>query len=262
MIVLYEHPLSPYAQKVKILLLEKGIPFEARVPAIGVAAEQADFTTGNPRAEVPLLIDGSLRIFDSTVIAEYIEDAYPARPQRPTSPSDRARVRMLEDMLDTVYEAVSWGVFEVAGWGRAQGELRKQLLERASAQIAGMNGWLERELGARPYFNGDGFGYGDACAYPFIAGAAGQGNAPAPGSELATWLTRVRERPSARRCAADIANVQAGASMDALPQLVASGAFKREYRDHRLEWMLRSGGLSIVLEGMQKNNIRFSHEPT
>jgi len=159
-------------------------------------------------------------------------------------------------------DLVAWGVFEVAGWGRAQGELRKQLLERASAQIAGMNGWLERELGARPYFNGDGFGYGDACAYPFIAGAAGQGNAPAPGSELATWLTRVRERPSARRCAADIANVQAGASMDALPQLVASGAFKREYRDHRLEWMLRSGGLSIVLEGMQKNNIRFSHEPT
>ena len=32
---------------------------------------------------------------------------------------------------------------------------------------------------------------------------------------------------------------------------VKSGLFKREYRDHRLEWMIRSGGLDVVLEGMQ-----------
>ena len=34
--------------------------------------------------------------------------------------------------------------------------------------------------------------------------------------------------------------------------------FEREYRDHRLEWMLRSGGVEIVLDGMQNGNIRFS----
>ena len=38
------------------------------------------------------------------------------------------------------------------------------------------------------------------------------------------------------------------------------GAFVREYRDHRLEWMLRSGGVDIVIEGIQRKNIRFSHE--
>jgi hypothetical protein len=36
--------------------------------------------------------------------------------------------------------------------------------------------------------------------------------------------------------------------------------FKREYRDHRLEWMIRSGGLDVVLEGLKNNNIRFSNE--
>jgi glutathione S-transferase/RNA polymerase-associated protein len=45
-----------------------------------------------------------------------------------------------------------------------------------------------------------------------------------------------------------------------LPDLVRSGQFVREYRDHRLEWMLRSGGMDIVREGMQRRNIRFSHE--
>jgi len=39
-----------------------------------------------------------------------------------------------------------------------------------------------------------------------------------------------------------------------------SGLFKREYRDHRLEWMIRSGGLDVVLEGMKQDNIRFSNE--
>ena len=41
---------------------------------------------------------------------------------------------------------------------------------------------------------------------------------------------------------------------------VKSGLFKREYRDHRLEWMIRSGGLDVVLEGIKDNNIRFSNE--
>ena len=34
--------------------------------------------------------------------------------------------------------------------------------------------------------------------------------------------------------------------------------FRRQYRDHRLEWMLKSGGLDIVLEGMKRGNIRFN----
>ena len=38
------------------------------------------------------------------------------------------------------------------------------------------------------------------------------------------------------------------------------GLFVREYRDHRLEWMMRSGGTQIVLDGMEKRNIRFSVE--
>jgi glutathione S-transferase/RNA polymerase-associated protein len=41
---------------------------------------------------------------------------------------------------------------------------------------------------------------------------------------------------------------------------VEQGLFVREYRDHRLEWMLRSGGRQIVLDGMTKGNIRFSVE--
>lgn len=115
--------------------------------------------------------------------------------------------------------------------------------------------------GARPWFTGDAFGWGDACAYPFVAGAAGQGNAPAPGSKLAAWLARALERPSVQRCVKDVGAIPREAGMEVLPKLLASGAFQREYRDHRLERMMRSGGVSIVLEGMEKRNVRFSREP-
>ena len=41
---------------------------------------------------------------------------------------------------------------------------------------------------------------------------------------------------------------------------LASGVIRREYRDHRLEWMMRSGGRDIVVEGMEKKNVRFAVE--
>jgi hypothetical protein len=41
---------------------------------------------------------------------------------------------------------------------------------------------------------------------------------------------------------------------------VEKGLFKREYRDHRLEWMMKSGGVEVVLQGLERGNIRFSPE--
>ena len=80
--------------------------------------------------------------------------------------------------------------------------------------------------------------------------AAGVNGFPPPaGSALARWLDRVRERPSVQRVVAEALASMSGFEM--LPQLIESGMFVREYRDHRLEWMLRSGGTDIVLEGMQ-----------
>lgn len=42
--------------------------------------------------------------------------------------------------------------------------------------------------------------------------------------------------------------------------MLASGQFKRQYRYHRLEWMIRSGGIEVVIEGMKKGTVRFSEE--
>jgi glutathione S-transferase/RNA polymerase-associated protein len=257
-ITLLEHPLSPYAQKVKIALLEKGIAYATKMPDI-LGGGDPQFRAASPRHEVPALIDGDLAVFDSTIILEYLEDKWPTPPMLPSGAAERARVRMLEEVCDTYYEAVNWGLFEIRVFGRARGALAEAMIARAGEQIAGANAWLERQLGDRPWFNGSSFGWGDLSVLPAVNAAAGVNGFPPPASSrLAAWLARCQERPSVQRVAAEAMASFGGFEM--LPQLVESGAFTREYRDHRLEWMLRSGGTQIVLDGVAKRNVRFSVE--
>jgi glutathione S-transferase len=242
---------------VKIALAEKGLPFESRLPDL-LGGNLGEFLPVNPRLEVPALVDGDVAVFDSTIILEYLEDRWPTPPLLPVGAGERARVRMLEELCDTYFEAINWAIFEIRVFQRATGDLAERLEARAAGQRAGCNAYLERALAVRPYFNGSAFGWGDLAVVPFVQAAAITGSPPAEGSALAAWLARVIERPSV----ADTmqAATQSMAGFEMLPQLVASGQFRREYRDHRLEWMLRSGAVDVILDGIRKNNIRFSRE--
>jgi glutathione S-transferase/RNA polymerase-associated protein len=257
MLKLYDHPLSPYAQKVRIALREKGLPFELLFPGgLGAGGAGGDFAADNPRAEVPFLIDDDVRVFDSTIILEYLEDKQPAPPLLPASAADRARVRMIEEVMDTHYEAINWGMGELNWFRRAEGELAAQLKSRAAEQTQGYLAWLERQLDDRPWFNGDAFGWGDLVVAPLVASSSGLGNRPPEGGKLAAWLKRVRERPSVAATLDEARNFNRADS--GVAEAVATGRFRREYRDHRLEWMIKSGGLEVVLKGLEADNIRFT----
>ncbi|QYJ01828.1 glutathione S-transferase family protein [Thalassovita mediterranea] len=257
MLIVYEHPLSPYAQKVKISLREKGIEFETRLPAgIGTGSTPDDFMKGNPRGEVPFLRDGDAAIFDSTIILEYIEDKWPTPPMLPKLPLERARVRLIEDVMDCHYEPINWGLGELNNFKRATGELKDRIMARAGEQIAGLHAWLERELGEREWFNGDNFGWGDLSVVPYINGSAGSGFSPPKGSKLEAWHKRAMGRSSVSTSAQEAVDSISG--MQDVSGAVEAGLFKREYRDHRLEWMIKSGGLDVVLKGLEKDNIRFT----
>lgn len=259
-ILIYEHPLSPYAQKVKIALYEKDVMFELRLPeGVGSGIAEDDFAASSPRMEVPSLVQGDIKIFDSTVILEYIEDAYPEPPLLPASPAERARVRMLEDTMDTHVEAITWGLSEIRYFGRAEGALAATIEAETAKQIAGWYAWLTGELGSREWFNGAEFGWGDLSVVPYMNGLVGFGFSPH--GKLLDWLDRVNARDSVRKCrGAAAAAAFDGPNMDlsALKGALASGAFKREYRDHRLEWMIKSGGLEVVAAGLENDNIRFT----
>ncbi len=257
MLTLYDHPLSPYAQKVRIALREKGQAFQTPLPGgLGAGGAAGDFAAANPRLEVPTLIDGDVRIFDSTIILEYIEDKWPSPPLLPASPAERARVRMIEEVMDTHYEAINWAMGEISWFRRATGALAETLTARAGEQTQGFLAWLERQLGDAAWFNGASFGWGDLCVVPFVAASAAMGFRAPEGGKVAAWLGRALARPSVAESVGEARNFNRDTS--GVAEAVASGAFKREYRDHRLEWMIKSGGLEVVLKGLEADNIRFT----
>lgn len=205
---------------------------------------------------MPTLIDGAARIFDSTIILEYLEDKYLSPPLLPRDPAARAEARMIEDLCDTLYEAVNWGLSEIRWFKRAEGEQAEQMKATAARQTAELQAWLAAKLGDRPWFNGESFGWADLSVAPYLNRSFFYGLGTPPGSPLAKWRERLCERPSV---AATFKEFEAAASgMASAAERLASGQIRREYRDHRLEWMMKSGGQQVVLDGLARNNIRFT----
>ncbi len=254
--LLYEHPLSSYAQKIKIALREKGVAFTAELPEdFGTGRADGPFARANPRTEVPVLLDGEVSIFDSTVILEYVEERWPDPPLLPAAPADRAFARITEDVCDTQYEAVNWGFGEVLWFARATGALADRLRGQAAGQTRILQDWLTGRLGGADWFGGAAFGWADAAAAPMVNRSVHYGLGPEPGTPLHGWHARLRERPSV---AATFAEFDAAAArMTEAADFYKTGARRREYRDHRVEWMIKSGGLAVVEAGLRDGDIRF-----
>jgi RNA polymerase-associated protein len=256
-VLLYQHPLSSYAQKVKIALREKGVAFTQVVPqGLGSGRPDPAFAALNPRLEAPVLVCGDDRIFESTIILEYIEDRWPEPALLPKSPGERAFARMTEEVCDSQYEAVNWGFGEILWFKRARGALAEQMKARAAAQTRVLQTWLANRLGANDWFGGDRFGWADLAAAPIVNRSVYYGLGPEPGGTLTAWMGRLGQRPSVARTFAEF-DAAAEAMVD-VAGLFAKGGLKREYRDHRLDWMLRSGGLDVVVAGLRDQTIRLS----
>lgn len=101
---LWSGTLSPFSAKVRMALREKEIKVEiSEIPwsrATLWGPKPPAFLAANPRGEVPVLEDGDLAIVDSTVINEYLEEKYPAKPLLPATLEDRVVCRMFEDQAD------------------------------------------------------------------------------------------------------------------------------------------------------------------
>jgi glutathione S-transferase len=101
MLKLYHHGSSACAAKVRFALEEKRLPWEGQVVDI-LRGEQfrPEFLALNPKGVVPVLVHDGFVIPESTVICEYLEDAFPANPMFPPSARGRAEVRFWEKAVD------------------------------------------------------------------------------------------------------------------------------------------------------------------
>jgi len=132
--------LSPYVRKVLVFLDSKGIDYQIDpiVPFYG----NDEFTAISPVRRIPVLLDDTVTLCDSTVICEYLEQKYPHPALYPSSPEDRARARWLEEFADTrLGEVLIWRLFnEVvikrAVWGEKTDEaVVKRTLESEIPEV-------------------------------------------------------------------------------------------------------------------------------
>jgi len=208
---LYSGPLSLFSRKVEIALHEKGLAFErvevAFSQTAGYAPKHPDVLAVNPKGQVPVLVDGSLSLYDSTVILEYLEDAYPEPSLYPRSPQERARCRLLDVFADEVMLAPLRFLMhrteprpdDPERWNAKELKARE-----AEPALAGHFAELDRQLRGRDYFCGA-FSAADIAVFMSVFWTRRLAGPSLRGHEaLAAWYARLSERPSCARVVAEI----------------------------------------------------------
>jgi glutathione S-transferase len=153
----YGAPLSPFVRKVCLCLIEKGLDYELEVV---MPFGQPDwFRALNPLGRIPAFRDGDLKLADSSVICQYLEERQPERkPLYGADAQQRARVRWLEKYAD--YELAPLCTFTVfrnrvlkATMGQPCDEEKVQ--QALQDKLPDHFDYLETTLGDAPHFLGE-----------------------------------------------------------------------------------------------------------
>ena len=209
---LYSGPLSLFSRKVEIALHEKRLPFEREMVPFsqtkGYAPKHPAVLAANPKGQVPVLIDGDLTLFDSTLIIEYLEDEYPAPPLFPSAPKERARCRLLELSADEILlPQVARLMYrtEPPDPDPERQRLRETEGRRAEAAILDHYGVLERRLEGSDYLCGN-FSAADIAMFMVLLFALRlKGPRLDAHPAVAAWYARVGARPAVARVAQEVA---------------------------------------------------------
>jgi glutathione S-transferase len=211
---LYSGPLSMFGAKAEIAALEKGLDCTREFVPFGVATlyepRHPVVARVNPKAQVPVLVDGDLELYDSTQLFEYFEDIAPRPALWPAEAKARARARLLELESDEVFFPNV-----VTLMPRARAAAGDEGVRAAAEAIQGFYSKTEGRLGGREYLAGD-FTYADIAFFMAQFFASFLGQPPAEGhANVTVWRKRVGARDSVRRVAGAMRDYLAGYGVEA-----------------------------------------------
>ena len=205
MIVLCGFSISNYYNKVKLALLEKGIPFTEEYAPAGATDESQ--LAASPLGKVPFIRTPDGCLSESQAIVDYLEALQPQPPLVPADPWQAAKVRELAIYVDLHLELVARELYPQAFFGgtvsdNLKARVRKQLEKNISA--------FKRLAQFTPYVAGDSFTLADCSAWvslPLVGMASkivhGEDLLLAAGIDWKAYARLIGERPAAQRVAAD-----------------------------------------------------------
>ncbi|KAM0951698.1 putative glutathione transferase [Dioscorea sansibarensis] len=158
-VVLLDFWVSPFGQRVRIALAEKGVDYEYKEEDPMNKSEL--LLKSNPvYKKIPVLFHDGKPICESLIIVQYIDEVWSNKaPLLPAEPLARANARFWADFIDKkVYEC-----------GTRLWKLKGEEQEAAKKEFIEIFKLLEGELGDKEFFGGETFGFLDLALVPFVA---------------------------------------------------------------------------------------------
>jgi glutathione S-transferase len=231
MLRLYHGSTSVCAIKARLTLEEKGLAWQGELLDLQRGDQhRPDYLELNPNAVVPTLVHDGRVLIESTLIIEYLDEAFPQPPLMPQDPYLRAQARLWMKKIDDYLHAATSAVTFAAAFRRHFVKLAPEELSARLARIPdpayrerqrlsieqGLQaphvaaalrsferyfGEMEKTLRASPWLAGDAYSLADAAATPYVNRAAMLGMEALweQRPRLRDWRDSVMARPSFER---------------------------------------------------------------
>ena len=205
-ITLHGFPISNYYNKVKLALLEKGVPFSEAHTLTGSKDEAV--LGASPLGKIPFLVTEQGALCESQAMLDYIEARWPQPALLPADPFAAAKVRELSTYIDWHMEIAARQLYGAAFFNAPA--LGDQERDRIRKQLTATIAAFRRLAKFAPYVAGDTFTQADCAAFaslPVIGMASkaifGEDLLLAGGVDYKDYIKRIGERPSAQKVVAD-----------------------------------------------------------
>lgn len=230
MIELYHSVNSVCAQKVRIVLEEKGLPWTERLMTLQGDQFDPAYLKLNPNAVVPTLVHDGYPVIESSIILYYLDETFPEPALMPAAPRARATVRAYNKLIDEYLHNACTTLSFATAFRARMAKLTPQQLEEHLAQspsrkrsefkrdviAKGLSsafviealhlhekllGWMETSLRAGDYLAGEAVSLADIAVLPYILRLDLIRLSPLwkdrPG--IAAWYARMRQRPAVEK---------------------------------------------------------------
>jgi len=196
---LYHLWLHPFSRKVRLVLSEKGLPFDDQIEKVW--ERRTEFLAMNPAGDVPVLVepDGTT-LSNSQVICEYLAEVYPENNLLGSDPIQRAETRRLVGWFDVKFNReVSDNLLgeKLMKPLLKLGEPHGPSIRAGHANIHYHLDYIGFLTEKRKWLAGDNFSLADIAAAAHLSSVDYIGDVPwEEHQSAADWYARVKSRPS------------------------------------------------------------------
>ncbi|RZA05632.1 MAG: starvation protein A [Moraxellaceae bacterium] len=157
-IVLYSHPDDHYSHRIRLALAEKTVKYQL----VLIDEFSEDVADLNPYNQLPTLVERQLRLYESHVILEYLDERYRQAKLLPDTPQQRAEHRQYSWRIENDWMKLADILLRHPD--TLDAKAAKQARQTLSQSLVSLSPLFSHF----PYFMSEQFGYNDCLLAPLL----------------------------------------------------------------------------------------------